>query len=186
MTGLTFGQAAARLGVDVQQIRRWVRHEDCPTVRDGRKVRIPADWVAQQLDRLAPTASTETPPCGYSWCCNSKPGHVTHWGNGETTANYSGPKSAAVSCIAFVETDHGGPYNDEIHLLVKTTNPGTDYASDIDEGIAVFLSEDEALQLRALIDTAIANRAEIRGQVEKRPHNWQRPYASPNPRLEGY
>lgn len=43
--GLTVGQAAARLGVDVQQVRRWVRTEQCPTVREGRRVRIPAAWV---------------------------------------------------------------------------------------------------------------------------------------------
>lgn len=42
---LTFGQAASRLGVDVQTVRRWVRTEQCPVVRDGRKVRIPAAWV---------------------------------------------------------------------------------------------------------------------------------------------
>jgi len=45
---LTFGQAAQRLGEDVQTIRRWVRNEQCPTVRDGRRVRIPAAWVAAQ------------------------------------------------------------------------------------------------------------------------------------------
>lgn len=42
---LTFGQAAARLGVDVNTVRRWVRTEQCPTVRDGRAVRVPAAWV---------------------------------------------------------------------------------------------------------------------------------------------
>lgn len=42
---LTPAQAAARLGVDVHTVRRWIRHEDCPTVRIGRKIRIPAAWA---------------------------------------------------------------------------------------------------------------------------------------------
>lgn len=42
---LTFGQVANRLGVDVHTVRRWVRTEQCPTVRDGRRVRIPAEWA---------------------------------------------------------------------------------------------------------------------------------------------
>jgi len=45
--GLTLGQAARRLGVDVQTIRRWVRTEQCPSVRVGRAVRVPAAWVEQ-------------------------------------------------------------------------------------------------------------------------------------------
>lgn len=48
MTGgklLTFAQTAERLGVDVQTVRRWVRTEQCPVVRDGRRVRIPSAWV---------------------------------------------------------------------------------------------------------------------------------------------
>jgi excisionase family DNA binding protein len=43
---LTFTQAAQVLGVDVQTVRRWVRTEQCPTVRDHRgRVRIPRAWV---------------------------------------------------------------------------------------------------------------------------------------------
>ncbi|MBX7433577.1 helix-turn-helix domain-containing protein [Mycobacterium sp. Y57] len=42
---LTFGQAAARLGVDVTTVRRWVGAEQCPTVRVGNATRIPAAWV---------------------------------------------------------------------------------------------------------------------------------------------
>jgi len=48
--GLTFAQAAQRLGCDVNLIRRWVRAEQVPVIRDGRRVRIPAEWVAQQPD----------------------------------------------------------------------------------------------------------------------------------------
>ena len=48
MSGLTVGATAARLGVDVQTVRRWVRSEQAPTVRDGRKVRILLTWVQQQ------------------------------------------------------------------------------------------------------------------------------------------
>ena len=44
-TTLTFGQAAARLGVDVQTVRRWTRTEQAPTVRVGHATRIPAAWV---------------------------------------------------------------------------------------------------------------------------------------------
>jgi len=43
--GLTFGQVAARLGIDVQTVRRWARAEQCPTVRVGRATRVPASWV---------------------------------------------------------------------------------------------------------------------------------------------
>ncbi|MGH3967707.1 MAG: excisionase family DNA-binding protein [Mycobacterium sp.] len=46
---LTIGQAAERLGLGVNDVRRWVRCEQCPVVRVGRKVRIPADWVAVEL-----------------------------------------------------------------------------------------------------------------------------------------
>ena len=42
---LTFAQAARRLGVGVLDVRRLVRTEQCPVVRDGRRVRIPAAWV---------------------------------------------------------------------------------------------------------------------------------------------
>ena len=51
-TTLTFGETARRLGEDVQTIRRWARAEQVPTVRDGRRIRIPAEWVAAELDRL--------------------------------------------------------------------------------------------------------------------------------------
>jgi len=44
-TALTFGQVAARLGTDVTTIRRWVRTEQCPTVRVGHATRIPSTWV---------------------------------------------------------------------------------------------------------------------------------------------
>lgn len=47
-TGLTFGEAARRLGVDVQTVRRWARTEQCPVIREGRAVRVPAAWVAAQ------------------------------------------------------------------------------------------------------------------------------------------
>jgi excisionase family DNA binding protein len=47
---LTFGEVAARFGVDVVQVRRWVRTEQCPTIREGRRVRIPAAWVDAQSD----------------------------------------------------------------------------------------------------------------------------------------
>ena len=46
---LTFAEAAERLGVGVLDVRRMVRTEQCPVVRDGRRVRIPADWCADPL-----------------------------------------------------------------------------------------------------------------------------------------
>jgi excisionase family DNA binding protein len=46
---LTFAQVAQRLGVGVLTVRQWVRTEQCPVVRDGRKVRIPAEWVDELL-----------------------------------------------------------------------------------------------------------------------------------------
>ncbi len=42
---LTFGQAAACLGIDVNTVRRWARSEHCPVIRDGRRRLIPAEWV---------------------------------------------------------------------------------------------------------------------------------------------
>ena len=48
---LTFAQAAERLGVGVLTIRSWVRTDHCPVVRDGRRVRIPAQWVDGLLAR---------------------------------------------------------------------------------------------------------------------------------------
>ena len=55
---LTFGQAAARLGVGVSDVRRMARTERCPTVRVGRRVRIPAAWIDELLTKengLAPS-----------------------------------------------------------------------------------------------------------------------------------
>ncbi|MDC8980672.1 helix-turn-helix domain-containing protein [Mycobacterium marinum] len=49
---LTFGQVAARFGVDVLTVKRWVRTEQCPSIREGRRVRIPAAWVEAQSDVL--------------------------------------------------------------------------------------------------------------------------------------
>ena len=46
-SALTFGQAAAAIGVDVGTIRRWARTEQCPTIRDGRRLRVPAARVAE-------------------------------------------------------------------------------------------------------------------------------------------
>ncbi len=49
---LTPGQAADRLGVPVTDVRRWIRTEQCPVVRDGRKTRIPRAWVDEQQSRV--------------------------------------------------------------------------------------------------------------------------------------
>lgn len=46
---LTIGQAANELGVYLGDFKRWVRDEQVPLVRDGRKVRVPASWVAAEL-----------------------------------------------------------------------------------------------------------------------------------------
>lgn len=51
--GLTLSEAARRLGEDVNTVRRWVRTEQCPVLRDGRKVRIPAAWVDDPQGWLA-------------------------------------------------------------------------------------------------------------------------------------
>lgn len=50
---LTFGAVAGRLGVDVQQVRRWARSEQMPVVRVGHATRVPAGWVAEQQRLLA-------------------------------------------------------------------------------------------------------------------------------------
>ena len=46
---LTAGQVAARLGESVETVRRWMRTEQCPTVRVGRATRVPESWVDAQL-----------------------------------------------------------------------------------------------------------------------------------------
>lgn len=46
---LTFAQAAAALGVHIDDVRRWVRTEQCPVVMVGRARRVPAAWVAGEL-----------------------------------------------------------------------------------------------------------------------------------------
>lgn len=51
MTTLTIPQAAAALGEHPDTIRRWIRTEQCPVERVGRRVRIPAEWVAQEAGR---------------------------------------------------------------------------------------------------------------------------------------
>lgn len=55
--GLTLGEAARRLGEDVNTVRRWVRAEQCPVIRDGRKIRIPAAWVDDPRGWLARSAN---------------------------------------------------------------------------------------------------------------------------------
>ena len=46
---LTFAQAAALLGVHADDVRRWVRTEQCPVIAVGRKRRVPRGWVDDQL-----------------------------------------------------------------------------------------------------------------------------------------
>jgi hypothetical protein len=47
---LTFAQVADRLGVGVlHRPPMGCRTEQCPVVRDGRRVRIPAAWVDEPL-----------------------------------------------------------------------------------------------------------------------------------------
>lgn len=50
---LSVAQTAQRHGVTVQDVRRWIRTEQCPVIRDGRKVRIPAAWVDDPKGWLA-------------------------------------------------------------------------------------------------------------------------------------
>jgi|KBSMisStandDraft_5_1062788.scaffolds.fasta_scaffold254942_2 hypothetical protein len=49
---LTFTQVTECLGVG--DVRRWVRTEQCRIVREGRRVRIPAVWVADPKGWAAP------------------------------------------------------------------------------------------------------------------------------------
>jgi excisionase family DNA binding protein len=52
---LTFPEVAQRLGVGVLDIRRLVRTEQIPTVRDSRgRVRIPAAWVSDGAGLVGP------------------------------------------------------------------------------------------------------------------------------------
>jgi excisionase family DNA binding protein len=47
---LTFAETAQRLGVGVLTVRQWVRTEQCPVIREGRRVRIPAAWVDDRIE----------------------------------------------------------------------------------------------------------------------------------------
>ena len=42
---LTVAAVAAKLGVHTDDVRRWIRNEECPVVKVGRKVRVPAAWA---------------------------------------------------------------------------------------------------------------------------------------------
>lgn len=46
---LTFAAAARLLGVHADDVRRWVRTEQCPVVTVGRSRRVPRAWVAGEL-----------------------------------------------------------------------------------------------------------------------------------------
>lgn len=50
---ITFGSVAGRLGVDVQQVRRWARNEQMSVVQVDHARRVPAEWVAEQERPLA-------------------------------------------------------------------------------------------------------------------------------------
>jgi hypothetical protein len=137
------------------------------TADEARQVAALLIEAAGELDNWTrPQSARNT--CGHSWCCSDhERGAFEHWGEGSTTANYRGPKSAEISAVAWVTTGAGEPYHDEIYLHAKAI-PGTGdeditHAETIDDGIGLFLTVDEALELRALIDKAIADRAEIRG-----------------------
>lgn len=60
-SALTAGQAAARLGVDVNTVRRWVRTEQCPVIRVGRATRIAAEWVQSQIEAQQPPTAVVQP-----------------------------------------------------------------------------------------------------------------------------
>lgn len=101
--------------------------------------------------------------CAYSWCTNtSGPRHTDHYGDGETTAALSGPKTAVISCGAMVTTD-GKVYDDEIVMCVRSVGDGPSTATTVGEGVGLALTVPEAQELRRLLDVALANRAEIRG-----------------------
>jgi excisionase family DNA binding protein len=51
---VTYAQAATALNVDVNTIARWVRSETCPVIVDGRRKRIPAAWVTEQIALSVP------------------------------------------------------------------------------------------------------------------------------------
>ena len=54
MNTLTFAQAAAALGVHADDVRRWVRTEQCPVVMVGRARRIPREWVMANAKNAPP------------------------------------------------------------------------------------------------------------------------------------
>lgn len=59
MALLTFTQAAQRLGVHADDVAQWARTEQCPTVRDGRKVRVPSEWADDPRGWLSKLYGTE-------------------------------------------------------------------------------------------------------------------------------
>ncbi|QQG99532.1 hypothetical protein HBE99_24010 [Mycobacteroides chelonae] len=101
--------------------------------------------------------------CTYSWCVNpGEAGHFEHWGEGATTAALDGPKSAQISCNAMVAMDES--YDDEIILCVRSLGDTPLASITVGEGIGLSLTVQEAQQLRDLLDTALASRAELRGR----------------------
>lgn len=48
---LSFAETARMLGVHPDDVRRWVRAEQCPVVTVGRKRRVPRGWVDAQRCR---------------------------------------------------------------------------------------------------------------------------------------
>jgi excisionase family DNA binding protein len=58
---LTVKQAAELLGLKVATIRAWLYRRRLPCVRCGRAVRVPADAVAQFIERNTIPAREERP-----------------------------------------------------------------------------------------------------------------------------
>lgn len=97
-------------------------------------------------------AAPEAHHCDYGWCRSDR-NTVEHWGDGELVI---GSDHAAeierIHCYALVTVD-GKVYTDEVILSVQGE----------DSTLNASLTVDEATRLRDLLDSAIANRAEIRG-----------------------
>lgn len=89
--------------------------------------------------------------CNYDWCRSIHLADYEHAADGELVVADS-TEVKRILCYAFV-TDDGTVYEDEIYFGVDGKHGSLNAA----------LTVDEAIRLRDLLDTAIADRAEIRG-----------------------
>lgn len=118
------------------------------------KAYTPPPTAPQRIDDAEETERiSNAHNCEYDWCRADRD-TGEHWGDGEVVISHSaGEDIEKIQCYAFVTVDDHPAYEDEITVYVQAEH----------QVLSTALTVEEATRLRDLIDTAIANRAEIRG-----------------------